>query len=306
MPKHWIAGLTIVALVHMLPSFAAQPAAPAQKGGLVEPDDAVRMVLRSLESAIASKNIDSALAQFTDDGLFIDQAGDEIRGQAALHERFNQLLKVDPQPTIGIHPETITFPATNVALTVGEVSRKLGKHDSPVSRFTIVMLKRNNTWKISELTETAMHASQVESHLQDLSWLIGSWSSSKPDATAQLDVEWAPNKKFMTSKYSFKKPGVEQQIDTQMIGWDPQHDSIVSWHFDSNGGFGSGIWSKHPSEDQWTVQVAGVGADGSNTVVSNIFTLKTPDEFVWQSIHRSIDGITVADTEPITVHRVKR
>jgi uncharacterized protein (TIGR02246 family) len=305
MLKNLIAVLIVAAFVQVLPAPAAQPTGAARTG-LVEPDDAVRVVLRRLEAAIASKNIENAVALFADDGLFIDEAGDEIRGQAALHERFEQLFKTVPQPSVGIHPEKVTFPASNVALTVGEVSRKRGQQDSPVSRFSVVMLKKNNDWKISELTETAMHSAQVESHLQDLSWLIGTWSSNKPDATAQLDVEWGPNKKFMTSKYTFKKPGAEPQIDTQMIGWDPQHNSIVSWHFDSDGGFASGIWSKHPSEEQWIVEVAGVGPDGSNTVVSNVFTSKTPDEFVWRSIHRSVDGVAVADTEPITVHRVKR
>lgn len=138
-----------------------------------------------------------------------------------------------------------------------------------------------------------------------MEWLIGQWSTGKSDSSIQLNVEWAPGKKFITSKCILNKVGETPQIDTQVMGWDPQHNSIVSWHFDSNGGYGHGIWSKQSKDNTWTVDVAGVGADGSNTTASNTFSVKTPDEFIWQSVRRSLDGIAIADTEAITVHRAK-
>ena len=269
-------------------------------------DDAVRSVLIKLETAICSKNVESTAQLFADEISFIDQSGEETRGRAALRERFEQLFKQATATAIGIHPQSITFPAENVALIVGEVSRKHEKQDLPASRFSMVLAKKNNAWQINQMTETTMQASQTENRLQELNWLIGDWSADKTDVSARMNVEWAPSRKFITSKTTIKKGSAQPQVDTQVIGWDPQHNTIISWHFDSNGGFGSGTWNKVPNEDKWTVDVAGVGADGSNTTASNVFAQKTSDQFVWQSIHRSLDGAAIADSEAITVNRDKR
>lgn len=299
------AGLVIVALALALPTANALSAETAAKSAAVQRDDIVRAVLIDLESAIASESVEKAGAQFAEDVIFIDESGEEVRGRKALSERFVQLFKPDGVPTIGIHPQSIAFPADNVALVVGEISRKTAQQHLPVTRFSMVMVKKNAAWQIQEVTETAMKSAQAVSRLQELSWLIGQWSAEKSDGSAKLIVEWAPAKKFITSKYTLNRQGMEPQLDTQVIGWDPQHNSIISWHFDGNGGFGSGTWVKHPTENRWTVNVAGVSADGGNSMASNVFNVKTDEEFVWQSLNRSLDGVAVGDTETITVRRVK-
>ncbi len=298
--NNWKAGVVLLALTLILPMHSALSAEPVAK------DDDVRSVLIKLEAAITSKKADDASSLFSDDISFIDQSGEETRGRAALRERFDQLSKQTTASAIGIHPQNITFPANDVALVVGEVSRKHENQNLPASRFSMVLAKKNNVWQINQMTETTMQTVETANRLQELNWLIGEWSAEKPDATAHMIVEWAPSRKFITSKCTIGRTGAQPQVDTQVIGWDPQRKTIISWHFDSNGGFGSGTWSKQPNENKWAADVAGVGADGSNTMASNVFTIKTPDEFVWQSVHRSLDGAAVADTEAITIHRDKR
>ena len=298
--KNWKAAVVLFALTLILPIHNAKSAEPIAK------DDEVRSVLIKLEAAISSKKSADASSLFADDISFIDQAGDETRGRAALRERFEQISNLPNPSAVGIHPQSINFPANDVALVVGEVSRKHDNQNLPASRFSMVLAKKNNIWQINQMTETTMQVADHTNRLQELNWLIGEWSAEKSAASAHMVVEWAPSRKFITSKCTISKTGAQPQVDTQVIGWDPQRNSIISWHFDSNGGFGSGTWSKRPNENKWAADVAGVGADGSNTVASNVFTIKTPDEFVWQSIHRSLDGAAVADTEAITVHRDKR
>ena len=289
-----------------LNAYSAEPKAETFKKNSIAPqeDDSVRSVLMDLQAAIASKNIDNLTALFSEDARMIDQSGEEIQGRKALHERLER-LKVDSAPALEIHPQSITFPASTVALIIGEVSRKRGPEDLPMSRFSMVMVKRDNKWLISELQETTMQVAQTESHLQELDWLIGHWTADRTDASAQVNFEWTPDKKFMKSKCIINRNGAQPQEDTQVIGWDPQHNAIISWHFDSNGGFGNGTWSQQAADKKWTVCVAGVGADGSNSIALNVFTVKSADEFIWQSIHRTLDGDPVADTAPITLHRVK-
>jgi hypothetical protein len=302
--------LVIVAFSLCLPTVGACAAEPATKAAAksdvaAKQDDMVRGVLIALQNAIASRDVEKTAKLFAEDVIFIDESGEEVRGQKALAERFAELYKSGSLPVVGIHPQSMTFPADSVGLIVGEVSRKLENEHLPLTRFSMVVVKKGTGWVIQEVTETAMKSTQSLSHLQDLSWMIGQWSTEKDDSSAKLVVEWAPAKKFITSRYTLNKRGAEPQVDTQVIGWDPQHNSIVSWHFDANGGFGSGTWTKHPGESKWTVTVAGVSADGGSSVANNVFLLKTTDEFVWQSVNRSLDGVAVDDTPPITVHRVK-
>ena len=306
MQKKLTIGLVAVALSFAMPTVAVFSAETVAKSAALQQDDLVRAVLIGLEGAIASKSAEKASALFAEDVIFIDESGEAVRGQKALTERFAQWFKTPAMPLVGIHPQSITFPADNVALVVGEVSRKLAQDHLPVTRIAMVMVKKGGNWQIQEATETAMKSAMGISRLQELDWLIGQWSAENKDASARLIVEWAPAKKFITSRYTLNKQGLQPETDIQVIGWDPQHNSIISWHFDSNGGFGSGTWNRHPTEHRWTVNVAGVSADGGNSMASNVFTVKTADEFVWQSVNRSLDGVTVADTEPIIVHRVKQ
>jgi len=299
------AGLCMIALGLAFAMLNASAAEKAKGSISAQSDDLVRTVLMRLESAMASKNVEEAALLFTEDVHTIDQSGEEIRGLKALRERFERRKDGSP-PAVGIHPQSITFPAATAALVVGEVSRKRGQEDLPTSRFSMLMVKKENNWLINELQETTMQSAQTESRLQELDWLIGQWSADKTDATAQLDFEWSPDKKFIKSKCTLTKNGKPPQIDNQVIGWDPQHNTIISWHFDSTGGFGSGTWSKQSDENKWTATVSGVGADGSNSLASNVFTVKSSDEFIWQSVHRTLDDEPVGDTEPIMVRRVKR
>ena len=58
---------------------------------------------------------------------------------------------------------------------------------------------------------------------------------------------------------------------TQVIGWDPAAGTIRSWMFDSDGGFGEGIWSK--KDNSWIVKFSQVLPDGRKASATNIYTL---------------------------------
>lgn len=268
-------------------------------------DDPVRQVLMRLQDAITSRNAASTLSLFADDIRFLDQTGEETVGRDGMKSRLEHLFKTNLVTEVGIHPQSITFPVADVALVTGEVSRKQDQARLPVSRFTMAMTKQQNTWLVNAMTETAISPAAVPSRLPELEWLLGEWTVESSQGTASLKAEWATGRNFISAKTEISKKGSPTQVDTQMIGWDPQRKIIISWHFDSNGGYGSGLWSKLPDGNGWQVDVTGVGADSSNTTASNVFTVRSPDEFTWQSVNRSLNGTPVGDTEPITLRKVK-
>ncbi|MBY0547325.1 MAG: SgcJ/EcaC family oxidoreductase [Candidatus Obscuribacterales bacterium] len=265
----------------------------------------VRAVLISLEQAFASKTLAKVIELFSENAIFIDQSGEQTQGREPLRNRFAPLFQQETIPVVGLHPESVRFPAPGVASVVGVVSRKRGTSQLPATRFTMLMVQTNSNWQISEITETVIQSAQFEDRLAELDWMIGEWRVNKTDVDAKMNVEWAAGKKFILAKTTITKPDKTEQIDTQVIGWDPQNNRIISWHFDSNGGYGSGAWSKRPDKNEWSVDVIGVGADGSTTRATNVFQLKGSSEFSWQSVNRSQNDEPVADTEALNVQRLK-
>lgn len=320
MTKNWIAFLALT-LGFALSNFPADGApnskkkssadtvvgkystTPVKEGEIKENE--VRAVLISLEQAFATKTLEKVIALFSENAIFVDQSGEETQGREPLRNRFAVLFQQETIPVIGLHPESVRFPAAGVASIVGVVSRKRGSSHLPATRFTMLMVQENSKWQISEVTETIIQSAQFEDRLAELDWMIGEWRVIKADVNARMNVEWAAGKKFILAKTTITKPDKTEQIDTQVIGWDPQNNRIISWHFDSNGGYGSGAWSKRPDKDEWSVEVSGVGADGSTTRATNVFYLKSPGEFSWQSVNRSQNDAPVADTEALTVQRLK-
>lgn len=277
--------------------------APPKMTALEEQEHAVRSVLHDLSQAVTKGDAEKTASFWAEDAVFIDEAGDQSRGRAALRERFIKGFQQRTASTIGLHPETITLPAPNVALVVGSVSSKSGDVLMPAARFSMVLVKQNGVWLINEATETVMQHTHAIDHLKELTWLIGKWQVNKPNSSIKLEADWAANKTFIHSKCTSTLPDGAQQVDSQVIGWDPRTKSIVSWHFDSNGGFGYGKWNKQPNG--WEVDFAGVGADGSSTRATNVFTVKGADEFTWQSVGQSSDGVAIADTEALQIQKVR-
>ena len=89
----------------------------------------------------------------------------------------------------------------------------------------------------------------------------------------------------------------------QIIGWHPKRGQIVSMHFDANGGFGNDAWIKDGSK--WVLEATGVFRDGSDTTAVNIITPIDANSFTWQSVKRTLEGVSLPDVPPVKVTRVK-
>jgi hypothetical protein len=88
----------------------------------------------------------------------------------------------------------------------------------------------------------------------------------------------------------------------QMIGVDPTTGEIHAWIFEGDGGTGESAWQR--DGDHWTLTAAGVLADGSTLVETNVLRRIDDDNFTWQSIGRAVDEVALPDLPPIKVTRV--
>ncbi len=267
-------------------------------------ESGVNALLSALSSAASIQDAQKMAALWTSDGLYVDTDGTETRGRQALAEKFAAAQAGLPKASIVLHPSTVKFPGLEAAWVEGTATRQTSTGTEPSARFSMLLQKQSGTWLISSATETLIASKSTTDQLDKLSWLLGEWTAQQGAAKVKLTADWTGNKSFILCKYLVNKAGEPDKTDTQIIGWDPSKEQIVSWHFDDNGGFGYGSWSKRGK--QWVISTEGVEQSGSRTAALNILSIEDQNKFSWQSVNRVIDGTTVPDTDPLTVQRTQK
>jgi uncharacterized protein (TIGR02246 family) len=269
-------------------------------------DTAIRAQISAMTQNLGSGDAKALSALWTENGTYIDEDGNVFKGRPALEKRFSSVFNENGKPQFELTSDTIRFLSDKVAISEGTVLRKEGTDKKPETRFAIVFLNEDGTWLISQATETpitpAISTQATQASLKDLAWIIGAWKAERNGSSVRMTAEWAANKTFIHCKYEIQRPGAPLQTDIQVIGYDPRKDELVSWHFDSSGGFGYGSWYKR--DDQWMVETTGVERDGSTSRAINIIQAVEPNAFSWQSVNRSVDGMAFADTNELKVQRV--
>ena len=88
---------------------------------------------------------------------------------------------------------------------------------------------------------------------------------------------------------------------TQRIGWDPQKQHIRSWVFDSEGGFGEGVWTETTSG--WIVKSTFVLPNGSSGSATATYARKREGAFRMTVSQRLVAGKPLANLAVDVVRR---
>lgn len=293
--------LTLVQAAPVLQAAQAAKASNSASNASLKEDE-VRHRLLGLSEAVNSGDAQLAASFWAEDGNLIDECGAECRGRESLKNRFLQAFARRGSRKLSFHPERISFPAENVAIVSGEIGRTEGSVELPTSRFSLVMVKEADKWMLKEASETLIRETHAVDYLRELSWLIGRWKLGGSEARSQLEVQWDESRNFIRCRFTYPSNGGEN-VDRQVIGFDPRKKMIVSWHFAADGGFGYGEW--HKTSDGWQVDFAGFGAEGTPMRAKNLFKPGGQDEFTWQSVEQSSGEESLPDSSEVKALRVK-
>lgn len=267
----------------------------------VDAQAAIKGQLSALAEAAGKGDAEKMVSFFTLDGAYVDEEGNRVEGRPSLKEHFSKSVRPDSKSTLQLEPQEIRLIGSDAAWIEGTTVRQSqsGKHVD--ARFTMLMQNKNGNWLIQSASESPVNQSTAVDHLADLNWLVGEWTAEQGDAKLKMTAEKVGNGHFLHLKFLLTKPGESPKMDTQVIGWDPTKDQIVSWHFDSSGGFGYGSWRKQ--DNKWLINAEGIEQSGWHSNATNVISLGTKDSFQWQSVKRNADGMMYPDTEPLTVKR---
>jgi hypothetical protein len=149
--------------------------------------------------------------------------------------------------------------------------------------------------------ETSAEAESSAAPLDELAWMVGEWVDQDEDATIESSVAWTKNGKFLRRMFRVTPREGATHAGMQLIGWDPAEETIRSWTYDEDGGFGEERWRR--DGDRWTIRTRYTLPDGARGSAVNLMRRIDDDSFTWRSVSRSIGGSIQPDIDEVTVVR---
>lgn len=261
---------------------------------------------RAYELAYAKGDAKALAGFFTEDAEYTGEDGRTISGREAIETALQNALKARKGGKIAIEVASVRMVAPEVLVEKGSTAVTAKDGETSGSLYTAVNVKKDGTWKISELVESPLPEVTPHEQLAELGWLVGRWEESDKanDLTINSEFRWARGGgNFLTRNVTVQRGGETTLEGFQIIGWDPVEESIRSWTFDGEGGFAEGRWTREG--DRWLLRETGVAPDGSRTGADNTFTRLGEDRFTWESNNRTLDGIPQPNIGRIEISRVK-
>jgi uncharacterized protein (TIGR02246 family) len=299
---------------------AQHRAATAASATAVQPESGSRPAANPDEKAIvegvgafaklySSADVAGLADLFLDDAAIVDAGGNTTRGKAAVTEMYATAFQDSLGLTIDPKVTEVRFLTRDVARVEGRSHLSSETSDADeFTRFSVLLVRRDGAWKISEIREYAAPAADVPPYerLKDLAWMVGEWVDEGDNNRVQSEVRWADNRSYLVRTYKIDIRGVKSSSGTMFIGWDPQSGQIKSWVFDSNGGHGEGLWTR-TGDNEWIVKAEGVQRDGQPTSATQIHTIINKDSVKTSSVDRIIGGQIAPDIlDVVMVRRAPR
>jgi uncharacterized protein (TIGR02246 family) len=265
---------------------------------------AIDKVNKEMVQAFENRDAAAIAAHYTAEGEFIRNDGVPIRGREEIQKGYAEYFKtLKVKPKLELQNDALRFPSADTAIAEVTLRLKNDQGEVVASSWRHTMLVREGgQWKVAVAREWDRDIA-LDVTLKDLDWLIGTWHASSKDRELITTYEWDETKVFLRGKYTVKEGGKVIESGTQIIGKDNAEGAIRSWVFQSDGGFGGGVWSRDGKK--WSVDVYGVTADGKEMTGTSVYVHVDANTFTWQAVGQTVDGAAIADTQPIKVTKQK-
>lgn len=271
----------------------------------ISEEKAVRSTVEAFTSAFNKGDAKAIAALWTDDCEYVDETGRIFRGRDTIEKEYAAFFTAHPGLKVETSISSIKIIGAHAAIEDGTAVVK-SADGAPVSRaaYTAVHLKEGNKWLMASVREYASPSLSARPNFGDLEWLIGDWTSAKDSKTVDFSFKWVADKKFIELSYTVRDQGSVARSGIQIIGRDPASGDVMSWSFDSTGGYGQGKWTL--LKKGLVIESRGMLLDGAATASTSIVSRIDGDSVTWQSVNRRVAGQSLGDAEPVVLKRKTR
>ena len=285
-----------------LAAFALCPASWAATA-----DEEAAAIRQRAESYVAAYNQHDAAALadlWAEDAVYLNRdTGEPIHGRAAIGAMFGEMFESGEASQLSVTMKSIRLITPDVAIEDGAAEITGADGATTSSTYAAIHVKRDGVWYLDSVRETddPAPAAEAPTELEQLAWMVGEWVDQDEESTVRTQCQWAKNKHFLTSSFDVSIDDRVELEGTQVIGWDPVAGQIRSWVFDSEGGFGEGVWRRVGND--WVVETTAILSDGSQSSATNVYTPVDEGTYKWKSVDRQIAGEQQPDVGEVAVHR---
>jgi uncharacterized protein (TIGR02246 family) len=299
-----VAGLMLAQLLVGTGVVEGQTTAAAADADKI--DKEIRASADAFVAAFQKRDAAAIAAQWTTHGVYIDEQGQRFEGRDTIQGEYETLFK-DCGDDLAMWIEIDSVRVIN-AHTAIEEGRSALLPQSPgdtrvMSRYTAVHVNQDGHWLTAEVRDSLVELPPDAGDLQDLGWLVGTWGSTKNDASVEVKGRWVENNRFLLRTDAVTESGTTTVGGLEVIGVDPSTQRITSWHFTNDGGHAVGVWT--PTGGSWAVESLGVMEDGTETAATYILSRADDDSLVWKSVDRMLGDATLPDMPEVTLKRKK-
>jgi uncharacterized protein (TIGR02246 family) len=264
-----------------------------------EPDRlAIDKLTGEMIRAFDERDAAAVAGHWTEWGEFIHNDGEPLRGRADVQKGYAEYFRtLQGKPKLEVQRDALRFPTADMAVL--ETTLRLRNDDGDIvacGQQNAVLVREGGQWRVAIIREWDRDG-RPDVSLNELGWLIGTWQAVTRDREVTISYEWDEKRSFIRGKFTAKEGATVVDSGTELIGKDNARGVIRSWLFQSDGGFGSGVWTREGQK--WSIDVHNVKADGSELTATLIYIRVDPNTFTWQAINLATDGEAQTDTPPI-------
>lgn len=244
------------------------------------------------------KDLDAVMTLYTEQAEFADEneavyaAGlEQIRGvfEDSFREMPNRKIALD---VLSVRPIS---EGVMVEEGIARFSGQTEEGEAAAVPYSAILVKQGEAgWKIASSRELQATTPERDP-LEGLYALEGDWVLHADQMRMSLSFEIGGSGRYLIGSALVSTPD-EGDLHTDIrIGYDASLGQVRWWTFDEMGGFSQGAWQ--PIDGGWLVRTNGVTADGEVTSAIQELRFESPDEIIWDSTKRFVDGQAQPDLQ---------
>lgn len=275
----------------------------AQDASRIEDQRAIQTSIESYVKAFNAQDAETLVSYWTENGDYIDLRGRMIKGRENIQAEYDSFFKAFGKPTMTLKVASLDFGNEDVVIEDGIREIQFPENQpSKEMRYTAIHVKKDGKWLVQSVRDAVVFGDSNYDRLVALEWMAGEWLDEEEGGVAiQTSCDWSPNRNFLIRTFTTMVNGEETLGGTQWIGWDPVKGNIRSWLFDSDGGYGEGVWIQ--DGDKWTVESSSVSPLGKTVKETHVITFLDQDTMSLEAVNRTLDGEPLPDLKEIVARR---
>jgi uncharacterized protein (TIGR02246 family) len=268
-------------------------------------DDAgqIRQSTEAFAKAFDQGDAQAIAALWTPDGKLVDAMGRVFKGRAEIEAAYKEFFAAHPGDKIKISVDSIQLLGEDAALEQGTASLEPADSRGTESgaTYTAVHVRGDGKWMMAFVHEANAAAPASAATLNDLDWMVGTWTAEEYGATMTVECRWLPNNSFLERKFTLHTPDKLTTSGMMLIGVDPRTGGLASWNFNFDGSHAVAAWM--PTPHGWAIHSVGLLPDGTETHAVNVITKLDDNAYAWRSMYRSVGLQQLPDVGEIVLRR---